>query len=81
MTTMLFQRALTTWMANARKAGRASVRINAGALHRIVGGYPGPNHRMPLCCHVMRAQMRTGDRIISHPPKGNGASLTIEYRV
>ncbi|WP_421580101.1 hypothetical protein [Shinella sp. M31] len=55
--------------------------LNAGDIHRDIGGYPGYNHRMPQCCKVMYAEMREGDRVVSAPPKGLGASLTIEYRL
>ncbi len=53
--------------------------LNAGDIHRAVGGYPSANHRMPMCCQVMRSRMRGDDKILVVPPKGNGASLTIRY--
>jgi hypothetical protein len=53
--------------------------INAGQLHRRVGGYPGSNHRMPVCCDVMRKIMQSEDKIIAEPPKGKGATLTVRY--
>ena len=53
--------------------------INAGELHLRVGGYPGPNHRMPVCCRVMKEEMHPGDIILQEPPKGAGASLTVRY--
>jgi 5-methylcytosine-specific restriction protein A len=55
--------------------------ITAGQLHRDVGGYPGPSHRMPVCCSVMRQEMSHRDKVVAEPPKGAGASLTISYRV
>lgn len=57
------------------------VDINAGELHRQLGGYPGNSHRMPNCCQVMQAQRQTGDTVISSPLSGMGASLTIRYRL
>jgi hypothetical protein len=42
-------------MNEALYVGKATVEINAGDLHRRVGGYPGQNHRMPMCCVVMLA--------------------------
>jgi hypothetical protein len=65
----------------ATRDGRASIIIEAGGLHERVGGYSGSNHRMPVCCSVMEQEMVAGDRIISSPPKGKGASLTIEYQL
>ena len=55
--------------------------VNAGELHRAVGGYPGPGHNMPGCCAVMKAAMRVGDVVLGGPPSGIGASLTIRYRL
>ena len=57
------------------------VDINAGTLHRRVGGYPGGNHRMPACCSAMRGEMIAGDKIVAEPPRGAGATLTIRYRL
>ena len=34
---------------------------------------------MPECCEVMYSKMKGNDSIISSPPKGKGASLTIRY--
>jgi len=55
--------------------------VNSGQLHRLVGGYPDRNHRMPVCCASMRDKIdsHVGDRIISTPPQGDGASLLIHY--
>lgn len=74
-----FRDALARRFQSARVTGLQSIRVNSGDLHREVGGYPGRNHKMPLCCDEMRAAIRPGDRIIAQPPKGRGASLTIEY--
>jgi 5-methylcytosine-specific restriction protein A len=60
--------------------GRTSVFVNAGYLHRAVGGYPNrKTNRMPVCCDAMLRAMRKGDVIVSQPPKGKGATLTIRY--
>ena len=56
--------------------------MKAGELHQAVGGYPGPDARMPNCCSVMRSVLREkGGVIVYQPPKGNGASLTIRYQL
>ncbi len=72
-------RLLDAAMAN----GKQSVDISAGELHRHVGGYPDQrgDHRMPDCCLVMRGRMGTSDEIIKTPPSGQGASLTIRYKL
>jgi 5-methylcytosine-specific restriction protein A len=44
--------------------GRTSVFVNAGYLHRAVGGYPNrKTNRMPVCCDAMLRAMRKGDVI------------------
>lgn len=58
------------------------VDINSGKLHRYVGGYPGTNHRMPLCCEVMYQFQKDGDKkIADETEKGQGASITIRYKL
>jgi len=55
--------------------------VKSGDLHSAVGSYPGVNHRMPVCCGVMRSAMKPGDEVLYAPPKGNGASLLIRYKL
>ena len=74
-----FRAALKKIFAEATKDGKSSVSVNSGILHRQVGGYPGPSHRMPICCEVMYQEMGSRDKIKASPPKGKGASLTIRY--
>jgi 5-methylcytosine-specific restriction protein A len=68
-------------MLEAMKEGKKFAEINAGKLHRQVGDYPGRNHRMPVCCQIMRAALApdVGDVILDEPPSGRGARLTIRY--
>ena len=74
-----FRAALTTIIGKATRDGHAFVEVKSGDLHRIVGGYPGPGHRTPICCSVMRSAMKSADTILAEPPKGNGATLFIRY--
>ena len=76
-----FEAALRARLARAEEGGGSHVDVSAGELHRQVGGYPGPDHRMPVCCRVMRDEMAAGDQLIDSPPSGQGASLTIRYRL
>ncbi len=76
-----FRSVLDAKLASAQSRGLASLVVKSGDLHREVGGYPGPNHRMPVCCEVMRQRMQAGDRILEQPPKGNGATLKIQYQL
>jgi endonuclease III len=55
------------------------VDVTAGELHRLVCRPAGGCNRMPTCCDVMRKTMRTGDIILSEPPKGRGSRLKIRY--
>jgi hypothetical protein len=72
-----FERELQKQIAAARAKGLKWLDVNAGELHRDVGGYPGPEHRIPVCCGVMRRLRRPGDYIVHEPPGGNGASVTV----
>ena len=74
-----FGEELQALFAQATAHGQTSVDVRSGDLHRRVGGYPGPDHRMPACCGVMRAEMREGDEILEQPPKGKGANFVIRY--
>lgn len=67
----------TFW--EAELGGQTRVEVKAGDLHRRIGGYPGRNHRMPICCGVMRAEMQAGDKIVQSPPSGNGARFVVRY--
>jgi hypothetical protein len=76
-----FRMEMYRMMNEAVHEGRETPEINAGELHRRVGDYPGRNHRMPVCCEVMRGAFApdAGDVITEQPPSGQGARLTIRY--
>ena len=74
-----FVRSLETLLDEAARQGRQFVDVSAGELHQGVGGHPGNQHRMPICCRVMRDRMHVDDQILSTPPSGQGASLSIRY--
>ena len=74
-----FRDQLTTGFTNATRAGRDHVRVRSGDLHERLGGYPGSDHRMPVCCEVMYGELRDGDEVLRRPPKGKGANLVIRY--
>ncbi len=76
-----FRGILLDELHRAEQAGAAYIDINSGELHRKAGGYPGPGHRMPICCDVMYDAHSIGDEIIAQPPKGKGAALTIRYKL
>ena len=76
-----FKKELQARFARAAARGAKSVVINSGDVHRMLGGYPGKTHQMPVCCQVMYREQRAGDRILQAPPKGQGATLNIQYRL
>ena len=78
-----FRMALETRFREADSAGRPTIDVNAGELHREVGGYPvrDGNHRIRTCCVVMISEKLEEDRMVSIPPNGFGASLTIRYKL
>ncbi len=53
--------------------------LNSGEIHRVLGHYPGTNHRMPVCCEFMYEKMNGDDKVLYAPPKGKGATLKIRY--
>lgn len=76
-----FKRELDAQIERAVRQGRPHLEVNAGELHRAVGNYPG-DHRMPLCCGVMRQEALRGRAgTVSETDSGNGAALTIRYKL
>jgi 5-methylcytosine-specific restriction protein A len=76
-----FRAELKARLEHGVERGAPFVEISSGDLHRAVGGYPGTNHRMPICCEVMYAEMAARDELVSAPPKGKGATLNIRYHL
>jgi len=76
-----FRAELAKIFEEAESKGYSHVDVMSGDLHRRVGGYPGPDHRMPVCCSVMRRAMKPGDQILEEPPRGAGARLRIRYHL
>jgi hypothetical protein len=72
-----FVQVLHEMFETAEKEGREFIRVTSGDLHQRVGAI----NRYPACCNAMRSEMQAADIIISSPPKGDGASLVIEYKL
>ena len=76
-----FQQELDNVFSSAQQVGKSYIDVRSGDLHKRVGGYPGSDHRMPICCSVMKKNMRPGDQILEQPPSGQGANLIIQYKL
>ena len=76
-----FQRVLDSILREMDDKHKSEYIVTSADVHRMAGGYPGPDHRMSLCCSVMRENMRPGDKIISEPPGGVGATFSIRYKL
>lgn len=76
-----FRNELRARFQQATEEGKKTLKVNSGAIHRALGGYPGLRHQMPLCCEAMYDEMKPGDEIVEAPPKGRGATLIIRYRL
>jgi len=74
-----FQSKLDGIFKTASAADWPAVVVRSGDLHKMAGGYPGPNHRMPVCCGVMDKNRSRGDKLVEAPHKGKGANLYIRY--
>ena len=79
--TKQFRATLTKALAAAEKEGFSAVDVRAENLHKKLGGYTGTDHRMPICCEVMRQAMKPKDKVVDSPPGGQGANLTVRYRL
>ena len=76
-----FQNQLMAILNGARQSGESYIDVESGKLHQQVGGYENSNHKMPVCCEVMKRMMRFGDSVLSETTSGQDATLTIRYTV
>ena len=76
-----FQRRLEAVLRKAGRNGLSSVVVQSGELHRIAGGYPGQDHRMPTCCRVMIKRMRGSDKRLPDKLKNYGTTMRIRYKL
>ena len=78
-----FRIELYRMMYEAVQQGNGTVDVSSDGLHTRVGNYPGPKHRMPMCCLVMRDAVVPdyGDIVLGEPSRGQGDNLIIRYVV
>ena len=79
--TQQFRDALLELLQKAETLGFVAADVNSGQLHRRVGGYPGQDHKMPICCEVMYSEMNPSDEIVAQPDSGKGASVVVRYKL
>jgi hypothetical protein len=76
-----FRAELRSRLRAAELRGAPFLEVNSAQLHRDLGGYPGPDHRMASCCDAMYDEQRVGDiRLPGGPKKGKGV-ITIRYQL
>ena len=80
-----FRDELLAQIQRATKQGRDHIEVNAGELHRTVGGFPpqpGEKHAMHICCMVMRGELARGNATTVHQgAKSEAYALTIRYEL
>ena len=75
-----FQKCLDSLLETAKNDNLLFMDVKAADLHRLVGGYPNNgNHRMPICCSVMRDAMKKSDEELPNSLMKDGATLKIRY--
>ncbi|MEJ2118704.1 MAG: hypothetical protein P8Y36_12770 [Alphaproteobacteria bacterium] len=76
-----FRRELEARFQQALEIGAPHIDVVSGDLHRAVGGYPTPKHRMPNCCSVMNQEFDPDcDEILSEKVS-HGARLAYRYKL
>jgi hypothetical protein len=67
-------------MREAELRGDQYLLLNAGEIHRKLGGYPSVNHQIKPCCDALYDEAKLGRaKVVAAPKRGYGASLTIRY--
>ena len=61
----------------AKKLGKTVLVLRSGDVHNDLG----LKHRHPQVCNAMRHCMKSEDLVLYQPPKGNGTTLQIEYKL
>ena len=75
-----FEAELQMQFIEAADAGKTSLVVSAGRLHRAVGAQAGSHHHIEEACNVMRLQVQDGDEILDDP-LNPAPRLTIRYKI
>jgi len=78
LTSFDFEKELSNVLYEANQQGLSHIDVSSRDLHIRVGNYPGPDHRMPVCCNIMRKKMGPNDIVLKEPPSGQGV-IVIRY--
>jgi len=78
LTSFDFEKELSNMLYEANQQGLSYIDVSSRDLHIRVGNYPGPDHRMPVCCDIMRKKMGPDDIVLKEPPSGQGV-IVIRY--
>ena len=77
MTTADIEKYIDEQKRLAKKSGKTVLVMRSGDVHNELG----LKHRHPQVCNAMRYCMNPDDIILYQPPKGNGTTLQIEYKL
>ncbi len=78
LTSFDFEKELSNMLYEANQQGLSFIDVSSRDLHIRVGNYPGPDHRMPVCCDIMRKKMGANDIVLKEPPSGQGV-IVVRY--
>ena len=76
-----FREALHARFRQATEDGLTLLHVRARELHRAVGAYPGPAHRMSDCLSVMRSEIGPGDIVITGSDGEVDPTLIVQYAI
>lgn len=79
--TAMFREELHRRLREATRQGRAFLDVNAGELHKALGGGYGRDGRLVPCCNVMHEVVKAQDEVLESSPSGLTTRLTIRYRL
>ena len=74
-----YRNQLTVILNTAKQSGESFIDVESGNLHDRVGGHQNSNHKLAICCDVMRRMMRPGDSILMEPTNGDAGNLRVRY--
>ena len=77
MTTIEIRKHIMEQKRIAKESGKTELVLRSGDVHNDLE----LSQRHPQVCNAMRQCMNTNDVILYQPPKGNGTTLQIKYKL